>query len=198
MLTRSCVLFLPSQGSRLSCGMKALTMTTAKTSGVIYVSPRCTPWAGVLQAANPSYLQKVSHPPTRVAAFHPDVSAVRWLVENHRRPLCALFFSAGIQHKYSNWKAFLVKRLTGAKTLPPDFSTKVGLKTRKINARLWLCYAATDTQEPLRCVCGREEKVLGHYLGEQCEDNLKFFVLARLQTCSKYSHVCDHWHNSSQ
>ncbi|KAG9470352.1 hypothetical protein GDO78_018049 [Eleutherodactylus coqui] len=32
---------------------------------------------------------------------------------------------AGIQHKYSNWKAFLVKRLTGAKTLPPDFAQKV-------------------------------------------------------------------------
>uniref|UniRef100_A0A3P8YGE4 FCS-type domain-containing protein n=1 Tax=Esox lucius TaxID=8010 RepID=A0A3P8YGE4_ESOLU len=30
-----------------------------------------------------------------------------------------------IQHKYPNWKAFLVKRLTGAKTLPPDFSNKV-------------------------------------------------------------------------
>ncbi|KAA8581046.1 hypothetical protein FQN60_002627 [Etheostoma spectabile] len=30
-----------------------------------------------------------------------------------------------IHHKYSNWKAFLVKRLTGAKTLPPDFNAKV-------------------------------------------------------------------------
>ncbi|XP_051053601.1 MBT domain-containing protein 1 isoform X12 [Phodopus roborovskii] len=30
-----------------------------------------------------------------------------------------------VQHKYTNWKAFLVKRLTGAKTLPPDFSQKV-------------------------------------------------------------------------
>ncbi|KAM9258102.1 MBT domain-containing protein 1 isoform 1-T1 [Cariama cristata] len=30
-----------------------------------------------------------------------------------------------IQHKYTNWKAFLVKRLTGAKTLPPDFTQKV-------------------------------------------------------------------------
>uniref|UniRef100_A0A8C9P3U1 Mbt domain containing 1 n=1 Tax=Spermophilus dauricus TaxID=99837 RepID=A0A8C9P3U1_SPEDA len=29
-----------------------------------------------------------------------------------------------IKHK-TNWKAFLVKRLTGAKTLPPDFSQKV-------------------------------------------------------------------------
>lgn len=73
-----------------------------------------------------------------------------------------LSFSAGIQHKYSNWKAFLVKRLTGAKTLPPDFSTKVGLKTRKINVagvkqgccnvRLRVFYAAADTQEPLK-VC---------------------------------------------
>ena len=30
-----------------------------------------------------------------------------------------------IQLKYSNWKAFLVKRLTGAKTLPADFATRV-------------------------------------------------------------------------
>lgn len=34
-------------------------------------------------------------------------------------------FVLAIQHKYTNWKAFLVKRLTGAKTLPPDFSQKV-------------------------------------------------------------------------
>lgn len=31
----------------------------------------------------------------------------------------------GIQHKYSNWKPVLVKRLTGAKTLPTDFTAKV-------------------------------------------------------------------------
>uniref|UniRef100_A0AAY4C675 FCS-type domain-containing protein n=1 Tax=Denticeps clupeoides TaxID=299321 RepID=A0AAY4C675_9TELE len=30
-----------------------------------------------------------------------------------------------IQHKVSNWKAFLVKRLTGSKTLPIDFAVKV-------------------------------------------------------------------------
>lgn len=36
-----------------------------------------------------------------------------------------VFFLTAIQHKYTNWKAFLVKRLTGAKTLPPDFSQKV-------------------------------------------------------------------------
>jgi len=36
-------------------------------------------------------------------------------------------FATAIQHKYTNWKAFLVKRLTGAKTLPPDFSQKVRL-----------------------------------------------------------------------
>jgi len=33
--------------------------------------------------------------------------------------------SSAIQLKYSNWKAFLVKRLTGAKTLPADFAIKV-------------------------------------------------------------------------
>lgn len=36
-----------------------------------------------------------------------------------------IFSPLGIQHKYSNWKVFLVKRLTGAKTLPPDFNAKV-------------------------------------------------------------------------
>lgn len=108
------------QGSRLSWGMKALTMTPAKTSGVTYVSLKCTLSAGVLQAANPSYLQKVSPAESQCCVREP--AFWRWL------SLCSLL--AGIQHKYSNWKAFLVKRLTGAKTLPPDFSTKVGLEDK--------------------------------------------------------------------
>ena len=33
-----------------------------------------------------------------------------------------------------NWKTFLVKRLTGAKTLPPDFSQKVRLVPRADHA----------------------------------------------------------------
>uniref|UniRef100_A0A665XCR0 Uncharacterized protein n=1 Tax=Echeneis naucrates TaxID=173247 RepID=A0A665XCR0_ECHNA len=33
--------------------------------------------------------------------------------------------TAAILHRISNWKTFLIKRLTGSKTLPPDFTTKV-------------------------------------------------------------------------
>ncbi len=34
-------------------------------------------------------------------------------------------FFAAIQHKYNDWKEFLVKRLTGARTLPQNFYNKV-------------------------------------------------------------------------
>lgn len=38
--------------------------------------------------------------------------------------LCVCFILA-ILHRFTNWKTFLIKRLTGSKTLPPDFSSKV-------------------------------------------------------------------------
>ncbi|XP_034882703.1 MBT domain-containing protein 1 isoform X3 [Mirounga leonina] len=50
-----------------------------------------------------------------------DIHPVGWCAASGR-PLVP---PRTIQHKYTNWKAFLVKRLTGAKTLPPDFSQKV-------------------------------------------------------------------------
>uniref|UniRef100_A0A7N6A4V4 FCS-type domain-containing protein n=1 Tax=Anabas testudineus TaxID=64144 RepID=A0A7N6A4V4_ANATE len=51
----------------------------------------------------------------------PEVHQVGWCASNGK-PLVP---PKSIQHKYSNWKVFLVKRLTGAKTLPPDFNDKV-------------------------------------------------------------------------
>ncbi|XP_013873643.1 MBT domain-containing protein 1 isoform X1 [Austrofundulus limnaeus] len=51
----------------------------------------------------------------------PEVHPVGWCASSNK-PLVP---PKSIQHKYSNWKAFLVKRLTGAKTLPPDFNAKV-------------------------------------------------------------------------
>ncbi|XP_026557676.1 MBT domain-containing protein 1 isoform X2 [Pseudonaja textilis] len=51
----------------------------------------------------------------------PDIHPVGWCATSGK-PLVP---PRSIQHKYTNWKAFLVKRLTGAKTLPPDFSAKV-------------------------------------------------------------------------
>ncbi|XP_029456527.1 MBT domain-containing protein 1 isoform X3 [Rhinatrema bivittatum] len=50
-----------------------------------------------------------------------DVHPVGWCATSSK-PLVP---PRTIQHKYTNWKGFLVKRLTGAKTLPPDFSQKV-------------------------------------------------------------------------
>ncbi|KAJ8246440.1 hypothetical protein GJAV_G00267820 [Gymnothorax javanicus] len=51
----------------------------------------------------------------------PEIHPVGWCASSGK-PLVP---PKSIQHKYTNWKAFLVKRLTGAKTLPPDFNTKV-------------------------------------------------------------------------
>ncbi|XP_076864370.1 MBT domain-containing protein 1-like isoform X5 [Brachyhypopomus gauderio] len=51
----------------------------------------------------------------------PDIHPVGWCASGGK-PLVP---PKSIQHKVSNWKAFLVKRLTGAKTLPSDFSAKV-------------------------------------------------------------------------
>ncbi|XP_054832784.1 MBT domain-containing protein 1 isoform X1 [Eublepharis macularius] len=51
----------------------------------------------------------------------PDIHPVGWCATSGK-PLVP---PRTVQHKNTNWKAFLVKRLTGAKTLPPDFSQKV-------------------------------------------------------------------------
>lgn len=121
--TLLCLLIFP-QGSRLSCGMRALITTAVRTSGVTSVSLRYTRWDGVLLVANPSYLRKVSPVPNFFTVLLLNASFLGWVVV-----IVAVIFVislTGIQHKYSNWKAFLVKRLTGAKTLPPDFNDKVG------------------------------------------------------------------------
>ncbi|CAI5682771.1 unnamed protein product [Oreochromis niloticus] len=51
----------------------------------------------------------------------PEVHPVGWCASSGK-PLVP---PKSIQHKYSNWKTFLVKRLTGAKTLPPNFNDMV-------------------------------------------------------------------------
>ncbi|XP_035384819.1 MBT domain-containing protein 1-like isoform X2 [Electrophorus electricus] len=51
----------------------------------------------------------------------PDIHPVGWCASGGK-PLVP---PRSIQHKVSNWKVFLVKRLTGAKTLPSNFSAKV-------------------------------------------------------------------------
>ncbi|XP_061567475.1 MBT domain-containing protein 1-like [Cololabis saira] len=51
----------------------------------------------------------------------PDVHPVGWCAAGGK-PLVP---PQKILHRFSNWKTFLVKRLTGSKTLPPDFHSKV-------------------------------------------------------------------------
>ncbi|XP_078461372.1 MBT domain-containing protein 1 isoform X1 [Lampetra planeri] len=51
----------------------------------------------------------------------PDVHPIGWCA-TIGKPLVP---PQTIMHRCSNWKAFLVKKLTGSKTLPPDFQAKV-------------------------------------------------------------------------
>ncbi|TSK14847.1 MBT domain-containing protein 1 [Bagarius yarrelli] len=55
-----------------------------------------------------------------------EIHPVGWCASNGK-PLVP---PKSIQHKCSNWKAFLVKRLTGVKTLPHDFSKRVQESTQ--------------------------------------------------------------------
>lgn len=64
-----------------------------------------------------------------------EVHAVGWCA-SQGKPLIP---PKTIEHKHTDWKGFLVKRLTGARTLPFNFATKVreGLKSRfKIGMKL--------------------------------------------------------------
>ncbi|XP_068605815.1 MBT domain-containing protein 1-like [Brachionichthys hirsutus] len=51
----------------------------------------------------------------------PDIHPVGWCAAGGK-PLVP---PQTILHRFTNWKTFLIKRLTGSKTLPPDFSSKV-------------------------------------------------------------------------
>ncbi|XP_029687633.1 MBT domain-containing protein 1-like isoform X2 [Takifugu rubripes] len=51
----------------------------------------------------------------------PDIHPVGWCASGGQ-PLVP---PQSLLHKFSNWRTFLIKRLTGSKTLPPDFSSQV-------------------------------------------------------------------------
>uniref|UniRef100_A0A665XD28 Uncharacterized protein n=1 Tax=Echeneis naucrates TaxID=173247 RepID=A0A665XD28_ECHNA len=56
----------------------------------------------------------------RYEGFDGDSTRDFWL-----NLVCSCVCFSAILHRISNWKTFLIKRLTGSKTLPPDFTTKV-------------------------------------------------------------------------
>eukprot|EP00076_Gallus_gallus_P027523 XP_015150853.1 MBT domain-containing protein 1 isoform X11 [Gallus gallus] len=93
-----------------------------------------------------------------------------------------------IQHKYTNWKAFLVKRLTGAKTLPPDFSQKVS-ESMQYPFRTSMRVEVVDKTHLCRTRVAVVENVIGGRLRlvyEESEDKTDDFW------CHMYSPLIHH------
>lgn len=51
--------------------------------------------------------------------------AVWYLLSFKKNQNVTFSVSSAILHRFTNWKTFLINRLTGSKTLPPDFPSKV-------------------------------------------------------------------------
>uniref|UniRef100_A0A8C0H1P3 Mbt domain containing 1 n=1 Tax=Chelonoidis abingdonii TaxID=106734 RepID=A0A8C0H1P3_CHEAB len=93
-----------------------------------------------------------------------------------------------IQHKYTNWKAFLVKRLTGAKTLPPDFSQKVS-ESMQYPFKPSMRVEVVDKTHLCRTRVAVVDSVIGGRLRlvyEECEDKTDDFW------CHMYSPLIHH------
>nr|CAB3263674.1 MBT domain-containing protein 1-like [Phallusia mammillata] len=95
-----------------------------------------------------------------------DVHAVGWCA-TIGKPLVP---PKTIQFKYSNWKTFLVQRLTGAKTLPNDFQQRVVQSMNcpfMVNMRL----EVMDKTQISRMRIGIVEEVIGGRLKLRYEDS---------------------------
>nr|XP_039268137.1 MBT domain-containing protein 1-like [Styela clava] len=95
-----------------------------------------------------------------------DVHAVGWCA-TIGKPLVP---PQTIQHKYTNWKTFLVRRLTGAKTLPNDFQRRVieSVKSQFLtNMRL----EVVDKTKISRMRIGIIEEIVGGRLRLRYEDS---------------------------
>lgn len=103
--------------------MKALVKIVVKTFGSTCAPPLYIMWAGVQFEAVPLFLPKVS-----------SVQPLRWIVLSPIDLSNNVIYDSltAVEHKYTDWKDFLVKRLTGARTLPSTFYNKVheSLKSR--------------------------------------------------------------------
>uniref|UniRef100_A0A673ZPI4 Mbt domain containing 1 n=1 Tax=Salmo trutta TaxID=8032 RepID=A0A673ZPI4_SALTR len=100
----------------------------------------------------------------------PDIHPVGWCAAGGKPlvpPKCKT-----IQHKCTNWKAFLVKCLTGAKTLPIDFSTKVQ-QSMQFPFKKLMRVEVVDKTHLCRTRVALVEQVIGGRLRlvyEECED----------------------------
>ncbi|XP_069786011.1 MBT domain-containing protein 1-like isoform X3 [Narcine bancroftii] len=102
-----------------------------------------------------------------------DVHPVGWCATSGK----PLVTPRSIQHKYTNWKAFLVKRLTGAKTLPPDFCSQV-VESMQYPFKTAMRVEVVDKTHLCRTRIAVVESIVGGRLRliyEECDDGTDDF-----------------------
>ncbi|XP_036943627.1 MBT domain-containing protein 1-like isoform X1 [Acanthopagrus latus] len=103
----------------------------------------------------------------------PDIHPVGWCAAGGK-PLVP---PQTILHRFTNWKTFLIKRLTGSKTLPPDFSSKVQ-DSMQVPFKKQMRVEVVDKTHLCRTRVALVEQVIGGRLRlvyEECEDGTDDF-----------------------
>ncbi|XP_023205129.1 MBT domain-containing protein 1-like isoform X2 [Xiphophorus maculatus] len=103
----------------------------------------------------------------------PDIHPVGWCAAGGK-PLVP---PQTILHRFTNWKTFLIKRLTGSKTLPPDFSSKVQ-ESMQFPFKKQMRVEVVDKTHLCRTRVALVEQVIGGRLRliyEECDDGTDDF-----------------------
>ncbi|XP_068193631.1 MBT domain-containing protein 1-like isoform X2 [Antennarius striatus] len=103
----------------------------------------------------------------------PDIHPVGWCAAGGK-PLVP---PQTILHRFTNWKTFLIKRLTGSKTLPPDFSNKVQ-DSMQVPFKKQMRVEVVDKTHLCRTRVALVEQVIGGRLRlvyEECADGTDDF-----------------------
>uniref|UniRef100_I3JS36 FCS-type domain-containing protein n=1 Tax=Oreochromis niloticus TaxID=8128 RepID=I3JS36_ORENI len=103
----------------------------------------------------------------------PDIHPVGWCAAGGK-PLVP---PQSILHRFSNWKTFLIKRLTGSKTLPPDFASKVQ-ESMQFPFKKQMRVEVVDKTHLCRTRVALVEQVIGGRLRlvyEECDDGTDDF-----------------------
>ncbi|KAK2832904.1 hypothetical protein Q5P01_016793 [Channa striata] len=103
----------------------------------------------------------------------PDIHPVGWCAAEGK-PLVP---PQTILHRFNNWKTFLIKRLTGSKTLPPDFSSKVQ-ESMQFPFKKQMRVEVVDKTHLCRTRVALVEQVIGGRLRlvyEECDDGTDDF-----------------------
>ncbi|XP_078126057.1 MBT domain-containing protein 1-like isoform X2 [Sander vitreus] len=96
----------------------------------------------------------------------PDIHPVGWCAAGGK-PLVP---PQTILHRFTNWKTFLIKRLTGSKTLPPDFPSKDSMQ---VPFKKQMRVEVVDKTHLCRTRVALVEQVIGGRLRlvyEECDD----------------------------